>query len=264
MLSSALRVSILLLRPLSLQRVAAFALNPSSFQSLSIRNMASDDTPDKASVRKQKQELRHEIRTKLRAMTKEQIKEESQKVWDKLFQLQPYQAAKSIGLFLSMPSGEIDTDPVLLDALQKGKQIYVPQVGRDFEQYDMDMIRVVVTAEDDNKMFHHSWPRNKWGIPEPPPSMKLEIAKPGELDLIVVPGVAFDYHGNRLGQGKGYYDRFIARMTRDAELPEPVLIAVGLDCQLIDRDIPMDHHDKEMDMILTPSQPILRTHVSEK
>ena len=64
--------------------------------------------------------------------------------------------------------------------------------------------------------FYDGWPRNRWGIPEPPVSDDAAdddaVAKPGDIDLLVVPGLAFDAAGRRLGQGKGYYDRFIARM----------------------------------------------------
>jgi 5-formyltetrahydrofolate cyclo-ligase len=63
--------------------------------------------------------------------------------------------------------------------------------------------------------FYDGWPRNRWGIPEPPVSDDAaddDTAKPGDIDLLVVPGLAFDVAGRRLGQGKGYYDRFITRM----------------------------------------------------
>ena len=103
-------------------------------------------------------------------------------------------------------------------------------------------------------MFHKTWPKNKWGIPEPPPDMTVVAAKPGDIDLLIVPGLGFDRSRNRLGQGKGYYDRFIARMTRSGhKLP---LVAVGLTPQLVDGCIPVATYDIQMDMVVIPDEVI--------
>lgn len=180
---------------------------------------------------------------------------QSAKVWERLFALAEYKQAKSVGLFLSMPKHEIDTDMALVDAIHNNKAVYVPQVGKNFELAEMDLIKVnapeSVSATD--KIFHQDWPRNKWGIPEPPESMPRVAAAPGDIDLLVVPGLAFDAHGGRLGQGKGYYDRFIARMRKDSK--KPLLVAVGLDPQLVDH-IPVTEFDFSMDMVLLPDQTV--------
>ncbi len=85
--------------------------------------------------------------------------------------------------------------------------------------------------------------------------MPVENAKPGDIDLLVMPGLGFDRKGNRLGQGKGYYDRFIARMTADNT---PLsLIAVALTPLLVDGDIPVNEYDRQMDMILMPDETII-------
>jgi 5-formyltetrahydrofolate cyclo-ligase len=119
----------------------------------------------------------------------------------------------------------------------------------------MDLIQVILPegVSADDKVFHHEWPRNKWGIPEPPESMPRIAATPGDIDLLVVPGLAFDAKGGRLGQGKGYYDRFIARMRKDFD--KPLLIAVGLDPQLVDR-VPVTELDLTMDLIIVPNQTV--------
>jgi 5-formyltetrahydrofolate cyclo-ligase len=207
-----------------------------------------------ASVPERKQALRKEIRARMKALSREEILVESSKVWDRLFELPEYKASKSVGIFLSMPAGEIATEAVIQDAVQTGKDVYVPQVGKNFEQADMEMLKVVDPKATDGTLFHHAWPRNKWGIPEPPPHMQVVAAKPGDLDLIVVPGLGFDAEGNRLGQGKGYYDRFIARMALGSDKPL-YLVAVGLDCQLVE-SIPVGDHDRPMDKVLLPSQVI--------
>ena len=221
---------------------------------------SSADIPDSSNIREQKQAVRKEIRAKIKALSSESIITQSHMVWDRLFALPQYQNAKSIGLFLSMPQGEIRTERALSHALQSNKRVYVPQVGTNFEQAHMELIQVIVAEDDNNDDCDHataetvfaSWPRNKWGIPEPPPDMPKKAAAPGDIDLLVVPGLAFDRLGNRLGQGKGYYDRFIQRMSSSQRLP---LVAVCLDCQLLDdgSTIPVQQYDQKMDAILSPN-----------
>jgi 5-formyltetrahydrofolate cyclo-ligase len=87
-----------------------------------------------------------------------------------------------------------------------------------------------------------------WNIPEPPRSRRGEAGKevpPSELDVIVVPGVAFDHNGGRLGNGAGYYDRLLAEVREDA-----VLFGVCFESQLLDR-IETEAHDVPMDFVIT-------------
>ena len=220
---------------------------------------------DKEVVRKEKQKLRKEIRRRMRDLSAQQIMEQSQMVWNKLKDSPVYQHAKSIGVFLSMPKGEINTDGLLHLCTADKKTIYVPQVGEDFEKAHMDLLKVQSDGDENTTthggmLFYEKWPRNKWNIPEPPTTMPIETAKPGDLDLLVVPGLAFDMKGQRLGQGKGYYDRFIERMsTRHLDL-----VAVCLDCQLVkDSTIPVLSFDKPMHMILSPTETIVIVDESE-
>ena len=207
-------------------------------------------------MRRQKQALRKEIRQRLRDLSSDEVETQSNQVWERLFCLPEYQEARTVGLFLSMPQHEIKTEAALRHCVENGKIIYVPQVGKNFEQADMELLKVILPEADhpSNDIFYHSWPRNKWGIPEPPASMPQEVAQPGDIDLIVVPGLGFDRRGNRIGQGKGYYDRFIARMmTGNAKHPK--LVAVALQCQLVE-DIPVSPLDCVMHKVLVPSETI--------
>lgn len=99
----------------------------------------------------------------MKTLSTEEIQKESSKVWERLFQMPEYQTARSVALFLSMPKGEICTDAVVEDAVTQGKDIYVPQVGKNFEQADMEMLKVTEPKTTDGTLFHKAWPRNKWG-----------------------------------------------------------------------------------------------------
>ncbi|KAL7568715.1 hypothetical protein ACA910_021709 [Epithemia clementina (nom. ined.)] len=235
---------------------------------------------DATAVQAAKQILRKQVRAKLKALSREDILLQSQAVWTKLVQLPQYQSAQSVGIFLSMPRGEINTDGLIRSCVADGKLLYVPQVGQDFENAQMELLKVTMnhqdqgtTTNDDREeqrdgLFYEHWPKNKWNIPEPPASMPIQLAQPGDIDLLVVPGLAFDTNGNRLGQGKGYYDRFIQRMTMvtattSSSAVKPLnLIGVCLDCQIIhpsddDSAIPVRESDQRMQIVLSPSNTIV-------
>jgi 5-formyltetrahydrofolate cyclo-ligase len=195
----------------------------------------------------QKQDLRKEVRARMKVF--DQVHHQSEQVWERLFALPAYQQAKTVGLFLSMPKGEINTDAALQHAIQNGKTVYVPQVGTNFELANMDLLKCPAVEN-----FHNTWPRNKWLIPEPPGDMERVLAQPGDIDLLVVPGLAFDAKGGRLGQGKGYYDRFIEKMRKDHP-GKPLLVGVCMEPQLVDR-VPTTDLDYRMDYVLFPTKTI--------
>ena len=285
-------------------------------------NVNSEATMDEAAMkllRQQKQTLRKYIRSNIkstyppststtRTSSNELLTTQSNSVFKKLFTLPQYQAAKSVGFFLSMPNYEIQTKSAIQQIVyEDGKVLYVPKVGLDFEECDMDLIRCDTTtasatnaaassnksgsgeesgSTEESAMFYDNWPRNKWGIPEPPLPSSITttttnntnindgIAKPGDIDLLIVPGLAFDSNGHRLGQGKGYYDRFIAKMRCQEKEKKPLLVGVCLEEQFLDTIpdgldlgsdkgegsssrsgiIPISEHDYLMDMVITPSK----------
>jgi len=260
-------------------------------------NSNSTATMDEAAIkllRQHKQTLRKYIRSNIKSTypsststsTNELLTSQSNSAFKKLFTLPQYTKAKSIGFFLSMPNYEIQTRSAIQHIVYvDGKVLYVPKVGLDFEECDMNLIRCDTASssgstdmtssngdEEDTAMFYDNWPRNKWGIPEPPSIRKDDTAKPGDIDLLIVPGLAFDSNGCRLGQGKGYYDRFIAKMRCQEEKKKPLLVGVCLEEQFLDEIpvgvdfgsatrghsssgiIPISEHDYLMDMVITPSK----------
>lgn len=94
----------------------------------------------------------------------------------------------------------------------------------------------------------HELEPGTWGILEPPKPLWHDACRqilPGQIDLVVVPGVGFDCQGGRLGNGKGYYDNMLATLRQDV-----VLVGAGYESQLFD-SIPMSEHDIYMDLVVT-------------
>jgi len=142
--------------------------------------------------------------------------------------------------FLSMPT-EIDTGPVIEAALAVGKRVAVPRIEGG------DIAFVELTPD------WRSWPRDRWDIPAPPDSLILLLPRDiaSVPTLALVPGLAFDRSGGRLGRGKGYYDRFLASIAaaRDAfgrAAPPFAAIGFGYASQLVEH-VPMDDRDRPLD-----------------
>ena len=131
---------------------------------------------------------------------------------------------------------EVRTRHALPAALASGKTIIVPWCN---EHGELELFRLASMDELELGMYR---------ILEPRPELRLLPEKqiaPHELDVILVPGVAFDRQGGRTGHGKGYYDKLLQHARPDAPL-----IALAFECQLFP-EIPMQDHDIYMDKVVT-------------
>lgn len=131
---------------------------------------------------------------------------------------------------------EADTRALIRGALASGKQVCMPVI----EGESGDLKLVEVTGID-------NFEPGPFGILEPPAAGRKYVA-PESIDLAIVPGIAFDRQGHRLGFGKGYYDRLLAVLEKK---PVPAL-ALAFGFQLVER-IPTLPHDIRMDLIATES-----------
>jgi 5-formyltetrahydrofolate cyclo-ligase len=146
--------------------------------------------------------------------------------------------ARSILIYLSF-GDELDADPLIESALEEGKQVYVPRVE---EERQLTFLRL--------NSLNDRWDMGHFGIREPRPGMPTwtPLSSPGPA-LVVVPGLAFDSAGRRLGRGGGYYDRFIARTrleARAAEAKPPLFIGLIFDFQITE-EIPVESNDEVLD-----------------
>ena len=143
---------------------------------------------------------------------------------NKVLQMPAYQEAQSLAIFLSMPGREVSTRGIVLHALDHGKSIFIPYLhpGKIPKSKVMDMLQL--RSKED---FHALQP-DAWGIPslskDSVDTRKNALGGYGVsdvsstdrrrtpvLDLVFMPAVAFDQSYNRLGHGKGFYDRYLAR-----------------------------------------------------
>ena len=156
-----------------------------------------------------------------------------------LMQLAEYQRANTVLWDLDCRS-ELRTRHALPAALASGKRMIVPYCTVD--DFGANKLGLWWLQSMDELVV------GKWKILEPPRERWGEAGKevpPEELDLVVVPGVAFSRHGGRMGNGQGYYDRLLQRVR-----PDCPLIGLCYECQLFD-DLVVSSHDVFMDQVVT-------------
>lgn len=148
-----------------------------------------------------------------------------------------FQAAEIVASYVSVRK-EVDTHRLIEYALKVGKRVCVPVTKRKGV-----MVFQEISSLDELKSA-------RFGLMEPEYDTERIVA-PEYLDLMMVPGVAFDRQGNRLGFGGGYYDRYLAHCDATS-----VGLAYGF--QIVD-DIPTEGHDVRMDGLVTENEAILCT-----
>jgi len=179
-----------------------------------------------------KNELRRHVGERLSAMTDAQRHEASSQARSRLDQQKLWQQARSILFFAPLPR-ELDIWPLLETALSEGKTVGLPRFNPAVKLYGAS--RILHPTRDVQI--------GNFGIREPGPDCG-EL--PTQLDIILVPGMAFDLHGRRLGRGKGFYDRLLAEVRGTT-------CGVAFDEQIVD-EVPVEPHDVHLDYILTPTR----------
>lgn len=177
-------------------------------------------------------------------MPSKDIEIESQKISSKIFQIPAYEKAKNICFYLPTEK-EVNVMDLLTESLQNNRKCFVPLIsGEDLEFLQVESL-------EDLKTFT----KNKWNILEPPLDTldkRINLFKTGIDSLLIIsPGLAFDLQKNRMGKGKGYYDKFMKRLRK--EKIEFKTIAVSFSTQMV-KEVPMEEHDEKMDILVLPDQ----------
>jgi 5-formyltetrahydrofolate cyclo-ligase len=183
----------------------------------------------------EKAALRQEIRLYLKKAVAT-FKEKSALIRDRLMTIDTVRHALQIERlmsFVSMPS-EVDTIPLFTD-----RSMIVPYCEAD----EIVPVRILSLNELE--------PSGNMKILEPKPALRQDISRrvlPEQIDVVLVPGLAFDHFGNRLGRGKGYYDRFLHHLSAD-------VLTIGLAFEGMIRDqIPYDANDCPVKMVVTENR----------
>jgi len=175
-----------------------------------------------------KKELRQLVKQLKGALTQDEKRGQAAIVFERLLSMPVMAQSQHIMLYWSLPD-ELPTHDVVGQLLALGKHIYLPRMTQDCS---LQVVPYAGEDLDDTNRFHVGEPDG-------------EPVSPDCLDVIIVPAVALDRHCNRLGRGKGYYDRLLATVTCTT-------IGVALDCQLVD-NVPVEAHDRPLDCVITPS-----------
>ncbi|KAI9171040.1 putative 5-formyltetrahydrofolate cyclo-ligase [Paramyrothecium foliicola] len=228
-----------------------------------------------APLKAAKQHMRALMKQKLAGVSQESVLSQSRKVFEALKDFPPYQNAQRVSIYLSMPAAEIQTDALVRHALESGKHVFVPYLHKSpFQTLDtparvMDMVQLKDIQD------YEGLARDRWGIPSVDPATVGErrrvLGEPdsertdeSSLDLILMPGVAFDADESgsirRLGHGKGFYDFFINRylsqpQSKDAKHQGHLqLYGLALTEQLFPttstEQIPTGPHDRRLDGVI--------------
>ena len=174
-----------------------------------------------------KHELRQQIRQKKRQFTPQQLEELSLPIVARL--KERLSEAQTVLAYYSLPD-EVNTHQLLDDLLAEGKKVFLPKV---LDDETMEIRRYTGRHDLQEGILHLMEPTGE------------SFTAYGDIDIVVVPGMAFDARGHRLGRGRGYYDRFLSsQRTVPSEL-----IGVCFDFQKVP-EVPVDEHDFPVDEVI--------------
>jgi len=180
-----------------------------------------------------KNNIRNDISEQRRRLDSEWLESSSRQVQQKLHELPAFQSANTVALYLAI-GGEVNLDMMLPISQDLEKQTCVPVFNSEHNLYEM----AEITADTEFEI-------GNYGIHERGSPTLLPL---DQIDLMIVPGVAFDLRGNRLGRGGGYYDRLLDGFPGKS-------VAVAFDFQLFPA-LPIDPPDKPVDFIITETKSV--------
>ena len=172
-----------------------------------------------------KEEIRESVLKERSKLSRKQIVEKGNKVNEKLFALEEYKKAKTVMFFVSFRK-EVYTHDMVIEAL-KDKNVVVPKV------IDFEIVPCLI--KDFNELEE-----GKYRILEP---VKVDKINLEDIDIVLVPGSAFDKRGFRVGYGKGYYDNFLRKL-------KALKIGLCMDFQIVD-EIPNKDWDVKLDKVIS-------------
>jgi len=180
-----------------------------------------------------KQRVRKEIRKRIKSHSVLEKSEKSAIIKDRLFNEEVFKKAKLVMFYVSLKD-EVDTLSIIDEALKTGKRVCVPVILKEEKRLIAGEIKDRIS---DLESRH-------FGIYQPKHGRVKKVPLE-DIDLVVVPGVAFDKNNMRLGRGHGYYDRFLCGLPKRTKT-----IGLAFDFQVVE-NLPQDPHDIPVSKIIT-------------
>lgn len=164
-----------------------------------------------------------------------EVEKKSERIINRVLDSDEFKQAKTVHTYLSIKDkNEVRTFSFITSCFNYKKTVVVPRIVGDGV-----MEHIELKSLDDLEV-------NDWGVPEPNSNVSVSVE---EIDLVIVPMVAGDYSKNRLGYGKGFYDRFLDKS-------KAVKMGLLFDCQLYENKLPVESFDIPLDILITESERI--------
>jgi 5-formyltetrahydrofolate cyclo-ligase len=191
---------------------------------------------------KDKKQIRQEILRLRSSLSDEEVADKSKEIFRKLLEMEIYLNSKIIMCYMDFRN-EVATREFIKTSFLKGKRIILPLIDKDGKDK-----KNIIPCE--IKDLDSDLEKGVLGILEPKKECK-RLLNPEDIDLIVVPGIAFDILKNRIGYGAGYYDRFLKTTREDC-----LKVGVAFELQILDK-INTQEHDVPLNAIITEKRVIL-------
>ena len=178
--------------------------------------------------------VRKKMKIKIKSQKGSERRQRSRVVCKKLFLNEDFLKSRCVMLYCSKGTGEVETGPIIKKAIKMGKKVVLP---------------VTLVKERDIKPVYlrdiKKFGKGPYGIYEPNGPLNKTPAELKNIDLVIVPGLAFDRKNNRIGRGKGYYDNFLKHFPRGKSK-----IGLGFRFQLLDK-VPATKKDVPLTGVIT-------------
>jgi 5-formyltetrahydrofolate cyclo-ligase len=191
-------------------------------------------------LKEKKSEIRQTTLSLRDGMTEKKRVKKSEEIKDRLFDFANFLEARIVLFYVNVKS-EVVTEAMIRKAMQYEKGVVLPWIDQNKKEI------VPYKVDDLNRDVQPGF----LDIPEPVPQ-RCKVMPFEQIDLAIMPGIAFDERGGRIGHGTGFYDRLIPKLDVTTRK-----VALAFECQIVPQ-IPMEPHDRYIDIIVTEKRTIYK------
>ncbi|MBC8392989.1 MAG: 5-formyltetrahydrofolate cyclo-ligase [Deltaproteobacteria bacterium] len=191
-------------------------------------------------IKEKKREIRANLAKILNSLSEDDLSEKAKNIENRLFDFANFLESTVVLLYINRPN-EVNTSRIIKRTYKQNKIVVLPSF--DTDKYEMTMYKV----DNPDTDLTLGWR----GILEPDPSRCKHIPI-DFIDIAIIPGLAFDEKGGRIGSGEGYYDRLIPKLPITTRK-----VSLSLENQVI-QQVPMENNDRHVDIIITEDRIIYK------